>query len=207
MNVVTKEELETSRKKYLKMMKTKVYIYPTDSIYGIGCDATNETLVARVRKLKKSNLQPFSIIAPSKEWVYSNCIVEPKHKEYIDALGKKLPIMGKQNCFTLILKLKNKNAVAKNVTQGLDSIGVRIPDHWISLLVAELATPIVTTSANPTGENFMTSLDDLNESVKQDVDFIIYEGPKHGTPSTIIHYSEDDVKIKDRSAAISSRSK
>lgn len=199
MQTITKEELETSKRKYLRLMKSKVYIYPTDSIYGIGCDATNESLVARIRKLKKSTLQPFSVIAPSKEWVYQNCEVEANQKLYVESLGKKIPIEGKMNCFTLILKLKNKNAVAKNVNQGMDTIGVRIPDHWISDFVRELGIPIVTTSANPTGENFMTSLEDLNDGIKAGADFIIYEGEKHGLPSTIIHYHDDDLRIKNRS--------
>jgi L-threonylcarbamoyladenylate synthase len=199
MDIIAKEDLDNSKRKYLRLMKSKVFIYPTDSIYGIGCDATNDALVAKVRKLKKSTLQPFSIIAPSKEWVYQNCVVDEKHKIYVESLGKKILIAGKKNCFTLILKLKNKNAVAKNVNQGMDTLGVRIPEHWISDVVKELGVPIVTTSANPTGENFMTSLDDLNDSIKEGVDFIIYEGEKHGVPSTIIHYNEEDVKIKDRS--------
>jgi L-threonylcarbamoyladenylate synthase len=199
MQIVSKEELENSKKKYLKLMKSKVFIYPTDSIYGIGCDATNDALVGRIRKLKKSTLQPFSVIAPSKEWVYHNCIVDEKHKLYVENLGKKILIAGKKNCFTLILKLKNKNAVAKCVNQGADTIGIRIPEHWISDIVKELGFPIVTTSANPTGENFMTSIEDLNDNIKEGVDFIIYEGEKHGVPSTIIHYHEEDFKIKDRS--------
>ncbi len=199
MQVVLKEELGASRKKYLKLMKSKIFIYPTDSIYGIGCDATNEAAVSRIRSLKKSNLQPFSIIAPSKEWVYKNCVVEEKEKPYVEALGKKLVISGKKTCFTVILRLKNKKAIAKNVNQGMDTIGVRIPDHWITEFVKELSVPIVATSANPTGEEFMTSVDDLNEHIKEGVDFIIYEGEKKGAPSTLIHFDDERVKIKDRS--------
>ncbi len=198
MQIVSKEELENSRRRYIRLMKSKVFIYPTDSIYGIGCDATNDSLVAKIRKLKKSTLQPFSVIAPSKEWVYQNCVVEEKHKHYVESLGKKIDIAGKKNCFTLILKLKNKNAVARNVNQGTDTIGIRIPEHWISDVVKELGFPIVTTSANPTGENFMTSIEDLNDGIKEGVDFILYEGEKHGSPSTIIHYYDDDVRISDR---------
>jgi tRNA A37 threonylcarbamoyladenosine synthetase subunit TsaC/SUA5/YrdC len=160
-----------------------------------------------VRKLKKSTLQPFSVIAPSKEWVYQNCIVEEAHKPYVENLGKKLSIGGKKNCFTLILKLKNKNAIAKNVNQGVDTIGVRIPEHWISDIIKELGVPIITTSANPTGENFMTSLDDLNDSIKEGVDFVVYEGEKHGSPSTIVHYDDDNLKIKDRTVKQSQKVK
>jgi tRNA A37 threonylcarbamoyladenosine synthetase subunit TsaC/SUA5/YrdC len=66
MQIVSKEELENSRRRYIRLMKSKVFIYPTDSIYGIGCDATNDSLVAKIRKLKKSTLQPFSVIGSFK---------------------------------------------------------------------------------------------------------------------------------------------
>ena len=198
MQVINKEELTNFKRKYLKKMKESVFIYPTDSIYGIGCDATKPELVDKIRKLKKSNIQPFSVIAPSKEWIQKNCEINKEQNKYFDALGKKLDINGKEHCFTLILKLKNKNAVAHNVTQGINTLGVRIPSNWFSEIVKELEVPIISTSANSTGENFMTSLDDLNESVKKGVDFIIYEGEKKSVPSTIINLVTPEIQIKER---------
>ena len=187
MLVINKEEFLNSKRKYLKKLEDSIFIYPTDSIYGIGCDATNSVLVNKLRKLKKSNLQPFSVIAPSKEWVEENCVVSKNHKKYFDALGGKLELDGKSQCFTLILKLKNKSAVANNVTQGVDTLGVRIPSNWFSDVVSDFGRPVITTSANSIGENFMTSLEDLDSSLKKGVDFIIYEGEKKSTPSTIIN--------------------
>ncbi len=198
MNIISKEEFLKSKRKYLKLLESSVFIYPTDSVYGIGCDATNKELVQRIRKLKNSNMQPFSVIAPSKKWVYDNCEVTDKQKIYVDKLGSKIKIADKKHCFTIILKLKNKSAVSSNVNQGADTIGIRIPDHWFSEIVAEFGKPIVTTSANPTGENFMTSIDDLNEKIGRGVDFILYEGEKAGFPSTIIQY-DDELKVKERS--------
>lgn len=198
MGVVSKEEVLKSKRKYLKEMSTSVFIYPTDSVYGIGCDATNKELVQKIRRLKKSNLQPFSVIAPSKKWVYDNCEVSERQRIYVESLGSKIDIAGTKHCFTIILKLKNKDAVAFNVNQGAETLGVRIPDHWFSEVVADFGKPVITTSANPTGENFMTSLDDLNEGIKKDVDFIVYEGEKKGYPSTIIQYN-DELVLKDRS--------
>lgn len=198
MQVINKEEVMNSKRKYLKKMNDCLFIYPTDSIYGLGCDATNPDLVDKLRKLKKNNLQQLSIIAPSKEWIEQNCIINPLQKKYFDSLGKKLLIDGKEHCFTLILKLKNKNAVAHNVIQGEDSIGVRIPKHWFSDIVADFNKPIITTSANATGDNFMTSLEDLNDSIKRAVEFIIYEGEKKSVPSTIINLATPEVKILER---------
>ena len=174
--IVNKEEFLKSRKRFLRELKDMVFIYPTDTVYGIGCDATNEKLVAKIRELKGSSVQPFSIIAPSKQWVYDNCVVNEKEKEFVEQLGKHLMIGNAEHRFTLILRLKNKDSVARNVNPGKDTIGVRIPNNWFSEIVADLNTPIITTSANKTGSDFMTSIDNLHHEIKNGVNLIIYEG-------------------------------
>jgi len=190
MNILNKDEFNTSKRKYLKLMKEVIFIYPTDTIYGLGCDATNEVLVNKIRDLKGNSTHSFSIIAPSKQWVYDNCIVGEKEKELVEQLGSYIKIKGNDHKFTLILKLKNKDAVAKNVSPGKETIGVRIPNNWFSKIVNEFGKPIITTSANKTGSDFMTTLDDLHKDFKEEVSFVIYEGEKKGIPSTIINLSE-----------------
>ena len=96
--------------------------------------------------------------------------------------------------YTLILHLKNKNAVAENVNNNLPTIGVRIPKHWFTDIVSELNIPIITTSPNITGGNFMTSLDDLDEDIKKNVNYIIYEGEKRGKPSELIDLTKFKIK-------------
>ena len=161
-----------------------LFIHPTDTIYGIGCDATNFDAVKKVREVKGRSERPFSVIAPSKEWIKENCVVSEKW------LGK-LP-----GPYTLILKLKNKSCIAKNVNMGLKTLGVRLPDHWINMDIKELNVPIVTTSANKTGGNFMTSADDLDDGIKSKTEFMIYEGEKHGRPSKIVDLTEGEKVIK-----------
>lgn len=198
MRILNKDEFEQEEHTMLKELSKNVFIYPTDSIYGIGCDATNPALVEKVRELKNSTIQPFSVIAPSKEWVYENCIVSAEAKDWVEKLGGAITINGEEKAFSLILKLKNKNAIASNVIPGLDSLSVRIPDHWFSKFVHRLSVPIVTTSANPTGGNFMTSLENLHERIKAGVPYCIYEGEKKGNPSTLIHLDQEEIKVKVR---------
>ena len=188
MQILAKNELQQQFSEISeRIRKGAVFIYPTDTIYGIGGNALDEKAVAKIRKLKERPTNPFSIIAPSKEWIMKNGVVT---KEGIELIAK-LP-----GPYTLIFKLKNENAVTKSVNQGEETIGVRIPDHWFSGVVQELGFPIVTTSANRSGRPFMTSLEDLDESIKEGVDFILYEGEKKGRPSKIINLVEG--KIKER---------
>jgi L-threonylcarbamoyladenylate synthase len=188
MGMVTADEFKLKKEKFLKKIEGgEVFIHPTDTIYGIGCDATNDEAVERVRKIKQREEMPFSVIAPSKKWIYDNCDVKSNAFKWIE----KLP-----GPYTLIFKLINKEAVSKHVNCGWGTIGVRIPKHWFSEVIAELGFPVVSTSANIAGEAFMTSIDDLDSKIR--VDFIIYEGEKKGKPSTIINLVEEKEEIIER---------
>src|SRR3989338_2666378 len=158
-----------------------VFVYPTDTIYGIGCDATNSASVKKIRKLKARAKNPFSVIAPSVEWIKENCVVTKEGEEWL----KKLP-----GPYTLIFKLKSKKCVAKEVNSCLETLGIRIPKHWISKAVSELEIPIVTTSVNKSSEDYMTSIDDRSETMQSGVDFAIYEGEKKARPSKIVDLTE-----------------
>lgn len=190
MRVITKEEFMLESGRFIEHIKKgAVFVYPTDTIYGIGCNALNHKAVARIRESKKRLDAPFSVIAPSKEWIIENCEVGEEAKKWLE----KLP-----GPYTLILKLKNKRCVADSVIPGTSSIGVRIPDHWTTKIASRLNAPIVTTSVNESGKMFMTSLDNMDPSIQQNVDFMIDEGEKKGMPSNVIYLNEIEVSIKDR---------
>lgn len=167
----------------------KLFIHPTDTIYGLGCNALDEGAVNDLRTAKRQLSRPFSIMVPDKEWIYNNCVITPGVEEWID----KLP-----GPYTLILNLK-RNAVAKSVNLGEDTIGVRLPEHWFREILKKAGLPIITTSANITGENFMTSIDELDPMIKMKCDFMIDEGIKKGTPSTIVDLSSEEIEIQKRS--------
>jgi len=189
MRILSKEEFE-NQKDIIRtsLIENKpVFIYPTDTIYGIGCNAANKEAVEKIRNIKQRKDSPFSVIVPSKEWIEENCIVNKNAREWV----KRLP-----GPYTLVLKTK-KECVAENVAPGLNTIGIRIPDHWFSNFVNEIDIPVVSTSVNKSNQDFMTSLDDLDNDIKSKVDFIVYEGVKKGKPSRIIDLT-DDVKVVER---------
>lgn len=182
MHVITKDELKHQREHFKRrIMSGEIFIHPTDTIYGLGCHAFDEECVDKIKTIKKRPKEkPFSIIAPSKDWIREHCHVDEAVEEWLNRLP---------GPYTLILKLKN-DALSGNVNGNSDSIGVRIPDHWISQAVAEIGVPIVTTSANVRGHEFMTSLENISSELKSKVNFTIYEGEIHGSPSTIVNLAE-----------------
>lgn len=149
----------------------KIFIYPTDTIYGLGCDATNTESVKKIREIKKRVSKPMSVIAPSKEWVVTNCNIS---LEELD----KLP-----GPYTYFLKLRNNNAVSHSVNPIHQTLGVRIPEHWFSELVSMANVPFITTSVNLSGRKHMENIEDLPKPFKGAIDYIIYEGPISGAPS------------------------
>ena len=167
--IITKDEI--TEEVLEKIRNGAVFISPTDTIYGLSCDARNRESVTRLRKLKERDDKPLSVWAPSTQWIEDNCDVSDLDK---------LP-----GPYTLILPLLT-DSVAPEVNPGLNKIGVRIPDHWFSEIVEKLGFPLVTTSVNKAGREHMTSLETGDKEILDKVDFIIYEGEKSGEPSTII---------------------
>jgi len=78
-----------------RIFNNEIFIYPTDTIYGIGCNALDELAVQKIRLIKGRDDKPFSVIAPSFDWIYENCDVDVDLKKY-------LPWP-----YTIILKKKN----------------------------------------------------------------------------------------------------
>jgi len=186
MEVLTKHELRLRKKEIVdKVRQGAVFIHPTDTIYGLGCNALDEKAVKEIRKLKDRQDTPFSVWIPSKDWLKDNC----GHTPACDKWLKELP-----GPYTLITKLTDKKSIAPNVPNAKDdTVGVRMPDHWMQELVEELGVPIVTTSANKTGKEFMTSLENLDPEIKRGVKFIIYEGEKKARPSRLVNLADEKV--------------
>ena len=190
MRVLSKEEILINKEQVKsKVAEGIVFIHPTDTIYGLGCDATNAQAVDKIRQLKKREKDPFSVIAPSKKWIEENCEVNKEAKEWL----KKLP-----GPYTFIMKLKNKEAIASNVNPGTNTVGVRMPNHWVKDVVKMLGIPIITTSANQTGKEFMTSMENLDPEIKKGLDFAVYEGEKKGRPSKLVNLEGKEAKVRER---------
>ena len=183
MRVLNYIEVKQNCESIRRMIKEgALFIHPTDTIYGIGCDANNFESVRKIIQLKGRHNKPLSVIAPSKNWIREHCQLDGDAETWLE----KLP-----GPYTLILKLKNPIFLPEEVTKGLGTVGIRIPKHWISEIVNECGYPIITTSANKQGKDFMTSLDTLDPDIKAGMSFAMYEKEKQGRPSKIVNLHED----------------
>lgn len=172
MKIIDRAYVESHRDEIINAIKNgKIFIYPTDTIYGLGTNALLSASVRKIRELKRREAKPFSVIAPSKAWVLENCVARAED------LDKFLP-----GPYTLFLRRKGE-CVASEVNPNDNSLGVRLPDHWFTALVAEAGVPFVTTSVNVSGMPHMEKIEDAPEEILSAVDYIVYEGEKKGNSS------------------------
>lgn len=189
MEILTKEVFIEQKEDMLTQIRHgAVFVFPTDTIYAVGCNAEANAAVQRIRKIKLAD-HPFTVMAPSKEWMMKNLECNHTYKEYM----AKLP-----GPVTLICKMKNKECVSESIYPGGDTLGVRLPNHWISMIAKELDKPIVVTSVNRAGQTPITKIQDISQNSQNMIDFAIDEGPINITPSTIIDLTKDPPEVRER---------
>jgi len=177
---------EEERKRVLEFLKKevlngKVLIVGTDTLYGISANALDEKAVRRVYEIKRRDFnKPLSICIKDKE--------EIEKYAYVNDLAKKIINKFLPGPLTIILKKKPTipDIVAK------DYIGIRIPDEPI---IRELSiVPLTTTSANISGKESPTCVDEIDEEILKKVDYVIDIGKcKYSKPSTIIKIENNKV--------------
>jgi len=156
-----------------KILSGKIFIYPTDTVYGLGCDATNKNSIKKIKDIKfRDKDKPLSIIAPSIKWIKENCIIEYNIENYLPGP------------YTLILKKKDINFL--NWVSETDTLGVRIPKNDFCDEIRKIGKPFITTSVNLSGENPAVSIKDINMEIIKQVDEVIDNGKLNGKSSTLI---------------------
>lgn len=161
-------------------------LYPTDTVWGIGCDATNAQAVERIYKLKRSE-DKHSMLVLCRD---ADMIVR-----YVDkAPGIAFEVMElSEKPLTLILK--GAVGVAPNLIPETGTLGVRVPRHdFCQQLLYRFRKPIVSTSANISGEPTpLKGLKDVSREIIEGVDFVVsprFQGKPTGQPSSIIAFGE-----------------
>ena len=169
MRKLTRAELFAEKKKIIPQLKDKIFIFPTDHGYSIGCDANNSELIQKIRDAKSMRVKPLAIIPPSVKWIKENCELKNGAEEELGLIEHE----GEPHCVILELNLKNKEAISNKVNNNGKKLNVKMPEHWITDFVKELGYPIVSTSANVAGEDFITKIDYLNDDLRSITSFAI----------------------------------
>ncbi len=160
-------------------------LYPTDTVWGIGCDATNEAAVERVYALKRSE-DKHSMLCLMRD---ADMVVRYVNR----APGIAFEVMELSDK-PLTAILPGAVGVAQNLVPEGDTLGVRIPQHdFCQALLRKFGKPIVSTSANLSGEPAAKRLKEVVQPIVEGVDYVVnprFEGKPTLKPSSIIKFGE-----------------
>ena len=185
-------ELQREADEAVRVLKEGgIILYPTDTVWGLGCDATNAEAVERIYKLKRSeNKKSMLVLCASADMVV----------RYVNrAPGIAFEVMELATS-PLTAILPGAVGVAGNLIPEEGTLGVRIPDHaFCQRMLRGLGRPIVSTSANISGEATPAGLAGVSREVVDGVDFVVnprFEGKPTKKASAIIAFGEGgEVKI------------
>lgn len=161
-------------------------LYPTDTIWGLGCDATNARAVDKVGKIKLRN-EPKSLIVlvPDIESL----------KKYVEEIPEVCIDLVLSYADPLTVIYPNARNLPKNVTAADKSIGIRIPRNGFCLkLLQAFGKPIISTSANISGGKTALSFSNIAPEIKSAVDYVVNFDQKtisRHKPSTIVMLNSD----------------
>ncbi|GBC69048.1 Threonylcarbamoyl-AMP synthase [archaeon HR01] len=164
-----------------------VIIYPTDTVYGIGCNPFDEAAVQRVVNLKRRERKPHPVLAASLEDLGRVCHLSEKEL-YLGYILWPGPV-------TIVAE--KRDDVPEIVTFGEPTVGVRIPADLTVLEIMRLSgTPLLGTSANISGMPPAASPDAIPDELKRGVDMVVDTGAtRYGRPSTVIRLRGGDIEV------------
>jgi len=163
----------------------QVVAFPTETVYGLGADATNQEAVAKIFTAKgRPSDNPLIVHVAHPEQIQ-------RYVTEITPLAEKLINAFMPGPITVILPSNGK--IAKNVTAGLDTIGVRIPDHIVArTLLEKLDLPVAAPSANTSGKPSPTSAVHVYQDLNGKIAGIVDGGPTGvGVESTVVDCTGD----------------
>ena len=187
---------ENPNPRYVKMIiecleNDGVIIFPTDTIYAIGCSVNSSKALDRIARIKgvKKEKANFSFIFHDLSMLSD--YTKPINNDVFKMMKRNLP-----GAFTFILEANNN--VPKLFKNNKKTIGIRIPNQpIITNIVRELGCPIITTSIIDEDEisGFMTDPEEINDAYSDRVDIIIDGGFGNKEESTIVDCSDNEIVI------------
>lgn len=166
--------------------KGGVIAYPTDTVYGIGCDLMNKTAIERIYQMKAMQKdKSLAFICPDLSDIARYAIVENAHYRVMKR------VLPGPYCFIL----QATREVPKIVHLKQKTVGIRVPAHPVTIaLVQALGRPLISTTAAMTGSEPLIDPWEIKERFPG-LDLILDAGPGGNVPTTIIDLSQGDVHI------------
>jgi tRNA threonylcarbamoyl adenosine modification protein (Sua5/YciO/YrdC/YwlC family) len=173
------------------LKKGGIIIYPTDTVYGMGCDITNQKAIERICKLRgvKPEKANFSFICSDLRHISD--YIKPIDTMVFRVLKKALP-----GPFTFIFNANNN--VPKLLSSNKKTVGIRVPDNAIAReIVLQLGNPILSTSIHDDDDviEYSTDPELIHEKYEDKVDLIVDGGYGDNEPSTVVDCTSGDFEI------------
>lgn len=163
-----------------------VIVYPTDTVYGLGCDPFNEAAVKRLFEVKGRGSKPVPVLCSSPAKAEELVLFSPKARELARANWP--------GALTIVAPLRR--ALPAQITQGSRKLGVRVPSHSACLELVSLCGGWLTgTSANLSGNPSARTAVEAERQVGDLVDMILDGGVREGRESTVVEVVGDAVTI------------
>ncbi len=164
-----------------------VIVYPTDTIYGLGCDVTSKAAVERVRRIKGRDAnKPMSFVCSD--------LVQVSRYGHVSNFAHRILKRFLPGPYTFVLTATRETPRVFQSKQK--TVGIRIPDHPVPLaLVEQLGNPVVSTSANESDEVVVTNPADLERIFGHRVDLIMECGTLPVLASSVISLVDDTIAI------------
>jgi L-threonylcarbamoyladenylate synthase len=167
----------------INLKQEKTILYPTDTIWGIGCDATCEEAIQKIYTIKQRPTSKQFIVLFSSIDMLSEYLTEDIDLSFIGTETSPTTYILNQKLKLPSLLISEENTVA-----------IRIPKNQFCIdIITELGKPIVSTSANVSGELSPINFESISDEIKNSVDYIVpssyYSGT--GSPSKIIIWKEN----------------
>jgi L-threonylcarbamoyladenylate synthase len=147
------------------LLQGGIILYPTDTIWGIGCDATNGNAIKKIYRLKKRHEKKSMIILVANEKEINNYVKDPS--------GSILEYIAQQKTPTTAIFQRAVNLPHELINED-GSIAIRIvKDDFCQQLILRLCGALVSTSANISGEQSPNNFGSINAKIKSGVDYIV----------------------------------
>jgi L-threonylcarbamoyladenylate synthase len=189
--MLQQENLEEDIVQCLKVLQSGgIILYPTDTVWGIGCDATQQAAVEKIIRLKqRASSKSFVVLVASEKEIYKYVPnVNPLVFNYLEQAAKPVTVI-----------YNNAVGLAPGVMAADGSVAIRIcKEAFCKQLIKRFRKPLVSTSANFSGEKTPACFQEIDKALIREVDYVVKYKQNDTTPakpSTIVRWEQGQLQI------------